>query len=150
MVQTQKLDYKVTESLLQHHGDVFYATHRTNTQFVFSLFRPAFMSLLETTLKRHFLTLTAVGDDPDGGVTVSKTIDGSETHLVRFGSYQLGKVVCHELPFADGITHRDLLLPPALQAHLKGKTSKKTGLVECKRHLMMLSLTFVHKAVNIK
>lgn len=123
-----EINYRVTESELQHHWDVlcFKPSHidaDTNISILFS--EACFDAFLERTLKKNpDLTLTTVGDDPDRGVPLSKTSNGSETHLVGFRFYQLSQVVCHELPFADSISHRNLLLPPPLQAHLKGKTAK--------------------------
>lgn len=69
--------------------------------------------------------LTAVPDDPDGGVALAEPRDGSEAHLVGLGFDELRQVVAHELPFVDRPVHGDLLLPPTLQPHLdRGRGAK--------------------------
>lgn len=70
-------------------------------------------------------TLTAVSDDPDGGVALTETRDGSEAHLVGLGPYEFSQVMRHELSFVDVSIHGDLLLPPTLQPHLVGKRNHK-------------------------
>ena len=75
--------------------------------------------------------LTTVSDNPDGGVTLSETCDGGEAHLVGFRLYELSQVVRHEFSFVDCSVYRDLLLPPALQAHLdRRKNHKGFGLLK--------------------
>lgn len=71
--------------------------------------------------------LTAVRDDPDGGVALSETRDGREAHLVGLRLHQLRQVVRHELSLVDGSVHGDLLLPPALQPHLHGRRGGSVG-----------------------
>lgn len=81
------------------------------------------VTVLQTDI--HYAALTTVGDNPDGGVTLSKTRDGGEAHFVGFRLYQLSQVVCHELSFVDWSVHWDLLFPPALQPHLNMKRNHK-------------------------
>lgn len=77
---------------------------------------------MDAQLWRSQRALTAVPDDPDGGVTLTKTRNRSEAHLVGLGSDELGQVVAHQLPLVDGPVHGDLLLPPTLQPHLDRKS----------------------------
>lgn len=91
----------------------------TNTQLGVPVFSKRDGSL-------HGTTLTAVSDDPDGGVALTETCDGSEAHLVGLGLYEFSQVMCHELSFVDGSIHGNLLFPPALQPHLVGKRNHKS------------------------
>lgn len=63
--------------------------------------------------------LTTVGDDAYGGVTLAKTGDGGEAHLVGLWADELRQVVGDELTLPDGGLHWDLLLPPALLPSLR-------------------------------